>query len=381
MMCYSTGSLQAYLEGEVTAGEKAEIEEHLAACRLCMEKYSEIRQNQAFTNSMLSGYMQLLGRGEVDTGAAWDRFKGEYIHRKESKYNKTITWKGVLTMLSRYRAASTAAVLILAIAVSFSFGAVRTAASELLTIFRVEKVKTVNITPSDIASIERAMREGAGQVDIENFGKLEFIGNQKEEKTTLEAASGAVDYDIKLPAALTGYSDPELYMNPGSTMKFTLDTVNTNKFLQSFGSEKLLPDDLNGKTFTVEIPAQITAKYHGAGNSEIVIGQGRSPELEAPGSDVLTIRDALLGLPFLPEHLRSQLASVNDWQHTFIVPNIEGSSQEVKVAGTEGVFITPPEGSGDGDSSGLIWQKDGVVYGICGDLTQQQALAIANSMK
>lgn len=381
MVCYNTGCLQAYLEGEVTAGQKAEIEEHLAACRLCREKYEEIKENQAFANGRLAGYMQLLGRENFDTEAAWDRFKGEYVHRQESKQKSAFAWKGVLKMMSRYRAAATAAVLVLAMAVSFSFGPVRSAASELLTVFRVEKVKTVNITPADIASIEKAMREGAGQVDIDNFGELEFSGSQKAEKTTMAEASGAVDYKIKLPGGLPGYGEPEVYLNSGGTLDFTLDTVNINSFLQSIGSEKILPDELNGKTFTFKIPAQITAKYPGAGNSEVIIGQGRSPELAAPGSDVLAIRDALLAVPFLPDNLRSQLASINDWQHTFIVPNIEGSSQEVMVAGTEGVFISPPEGAEAAGGSCLIWQRAGVVYGISGDLALEQALEIANSMK
>jgi hypothetical protein len=381
MVCYNTGSLQSYLDGEVTVSEKAEIEEHLSNCRLCSENYEKIRENQAFASGMLAGYMNLLGRREVDTIAAWNRFKGEYVHIQESKLKSTYGGKGVLKMLSRYRAAATAAVLVLAIAVSFSFGAVRTAASELLTIFRVEKIETVNITPADMASMEKAMREGTGQVNIENLGKFDFNGNQKTEKTTMEKASVAVDFEIKLPDGLPGYSEPELYMDSGGTLNFTLDTVNTNKLLQSFGSEKLLPDELNGKTFTVKLPAQVTAKYNGAGNSEIIIGQGRSPELEAPGSDVLIIRDALLALPFLPENLRSQLASINDWQHTIIVPNVEGSSQEVNVAGTQGVFIRPPEGSEAGNISCLVWQKGGVVYGLNGSLTMEQALDIANSMK
>jgi len=354
--------------------------EHLAACRLCREKYEEIKENQAFVNGRLTGYMQLLGRENFDTEAAWDRFEGEYVHRQEGKQKSTFAWKGVLKMMSRYRAAATAAVLVLAMAVSFSFGPVRSAASELLTIFRVEKVKTVNITHADIASIENAMREGAGQVDIDNFGKLEFSGKQQREKTTIEEASGAVDFDIKLPSGLPGYSEPELFMETGVTINFTLDTVNTNEFLQSIGSEKVLPDDFNGKTFTVKMPAHITAKYPGA-NSEIVIGQGRSPELIAPGADVLAIRDALLAVPFLPNNLRSQLASINDWQHTLIVPNIEGSSQEVMVAGAEGVFISPPEGAKAADGSCLIWQRDGVVYGISGNLDLEQALDIADLMK
>lgn len=381
MMCYNTGSLQAYLDGEITGDEKSRMEEHLRTCRQCGVKFEQLKENQVFAGGMLAGYMSSLGRGEVDTGAAWNRFKGEYELRQESKNYKGDKKKGVLTMLSRYRVAATAAVLVLALAFSFSFGAVRTAASELLTIFRVEKVQTISITPDDIASIENAMREGTGAVDVDNFGKFEFDGNQETIKTTIDEAKGAVDFPVKLPAGITGYSGPEIYLNAGGTMNLTLNTVNINKMIQSFGSEKLLPDDLNGKTFTVNIPAQVTAKYKGLENDTVIVGQSRSPELIAPGSDVLAIRDALLALPILPDNLRSQLASIDDWQHTIIVPNVDGSSQEVKVNGAEGVFISEPDGSDAEDISCLVWQKDGVVYAVSGRLTMEQALDTASAMR
>jgi hypothetical protein len=381
MMCYNTGSLQAYLDGEITENEKSKMEEHLLTCSQCCEKFEQLKENQVFASGMLAGYMSSLGRGEVDTGAAWNRFKGEYKFRQESKKYKGDKKEGVLTMLSRYRVAATAAVMVLALAFSFSFGAVRTAASELLTIFRVEKVQTISITPEDMTSIEKAMREGTGAVDVDNFGKFEFNGNQETVKATMDEAKRTVDFPIKLPAGITGYSGPEIYLNAGGTMSLTLDTVNINKMIQSFGSNKLLPDDLNGKTFTVNIPAQITAKYKGLENNTIIVGQSRSPELIAPGADVLAIRDALLALPFLPNNLRSQLASIDDWQHTIIVPNVDGSSREVKVNGAEGVFISQPEGSKTDDISCLIWQKDGVVYAVSGRLTMEQALDTASTMR
>ncbi len=125
-------------------------------------------------------------------------------------------------------------------------------------------------------------------------------------------------------------------------MNFTLDTDKTNQVLKGLGSPKMLPAEMNGKTFSLVKPAIITARYEGAG-SYITLSQARSPELITPDTaSSLAIRDALLALPFLPATLRNQLAAIDDWQHTFPVPNIKGSSQEVQVAGTRGVFIAAP---------------------------------------
>ncbi len=377
-MCYDAGSWQAFLDGEVSGAVKAEMEEHLRLCETCRKTFQREMENLTYTNTKLSAYLYSPERSDVDAGAAWGRFEDSSI-----KQNKTDARKGVLKMLSRYRVAATAAAVLLALAASLSFAPVRSAASELLTIFRVEQVKTVNISQSDLAGIEKAIREGAGQVDIKNFGQVEFSGSQASGRASLEEARAAVDFQFNLPAVLPGnFSEPEIYKESGGTLNFTLDTVNANQILKTFGSEKLLPAELNGKTFTVQIPAQITANYRGPDSSRIFIGLGRSPELIAPGSDVLQIRDALLALPFLPDSLRSQLASINDWQHTFVVPNIGGSSQEVDMAGSKGVFIQTPQGEANrSEISSLVWQKAGVVYTVSGNLTIEQALAIANLMQ
>ncbi len=371
--CYDPGDLQAYLDGELDCGVKAELEKHLLHCRKCCRALEQIRENQSFASARLACYMQVLARAEFDTGRAWRRFNKK---RLSTEKGSPLIKKGVLSMLSKYRAAATAAAIMLALAVTFSFGSVRSAASDLLTIFRVEKVRTINLTASDLSQIERAFREGAGKMDIENFGKLEFSGGNESGKVTLEEARGAVDFELILPDALPGdYQLQEVYKYSAGRMEFTLDTIKTNQVLQSLGSEKLLPEELNGRTFAVDSPVQVSAGYTGPGNQSVYIWQGRSPELIAPGSDVNAIRDALLALPFLPENLRAQLASINDWEHTFLIPNVGGSSREVDVNGVPGVFIG--QTGSEKQNSCLIWQKAGVVCAVSGRVELGQALQFA----
>jgi anti-sigma factor RsiW len=374
--CYDPGDLQAYLDGELDCVVKAELEKHLLHCGKCCRALEQIRENQSFASTRLAGYMQALASAEFDTSQAWRRFNKK---RLSTEKGSPLIKKGVLSMLAKYRAAATAAVIMLALAVTFSFGSVRSAASDLLTIFRVEKVRTINLTTSDLSQIERAFREGAGKVDIDNFGKLEFSGGNESGKVTLEEARGAVDFELMLPDALPGdYQLQEVHKYSAGHMEFTLDTSKTNQVLQSLGSEKLLPEELNGRAFAVESPVQISAAYTDPGNQNVYIWQGRSPELIAPGSDVNAIRDALLALPFLPENLRAQLASINDWEHTFLIPNVGGSSQEVVVNGVPGVFIG--QNGSEKQTSCLIWQKAGVVYAVSGRVDPGQALQFAAAL-
>ena len=52
------------------------------------------------------------------------------------------------------------------------------------------------------------------------------------------------------------------------------------------------------------------------------------------------------------------------------------TSKKVSVQGVEGIFV----GDSTGLGSAVIWQKDGIVYGVAGTLTEQQVLAVANSL-
>lgn len=380
MRCYDTATLQAFLDGEVNGIEGKRLEEHLLACDTCSALVEHLRENQDFANARLSGYYHALVNGSVDTGQAWNRFS----RGKFKEQNASHCRKGVFNMLAKYRFAAVAAVVVMATAIVFSFGSVRSVASELLSIFRVEKVETISITPEDIADIERGIREGAGQVDIENFGKLEFSGKIESFKVSQAEAVEDLDFQLRLPAVMPeGFTLQEFKKTTSGTVNLTLDTGRTNEVLKSLGSSSFLPDELNGRMFTVKFPVTVQASYAGTNGNRIMVYQGRSPELLAPGSDVAAIRDALLALPFLPDNLRRQLAAVNDWQHTILVPDIDGSSQEVNVAGQQGVFVTSGAGNHheQGGMNSLIWQEDGVVYVIAGNLNLEQAQQMAASMK
>ena len=272
----------------------------------------------------------------------------------------------------------------LTIAVAFSFGSVRAAAGRFLSVFRVSRFQTINVSPADMARIEQAVRKGAGAVDIGNLGKLEYRSNGPEGLVSLDEAKQAVDFGLRLPSSLpSGWQLQGLQSSPGGTISLTLDVDKVNQTLKTFGGTQMLPAALDGETFTVTMPVVIDAQYGGAKGVHVI--QARSPELGLPGDATANaVRDAVLGLPFLPDNIRRQVASVNDWQHTFLVPNIQGSTQEVTVDGTRGVFMTaPPEYRAQAPdlSNALVWEKSGIVYAVVGTFSLDQGLLIAGSMK
>lgn len=287
-------------------------------------------------------------------------------------------------MLGKYKKAAVAAAMVLALTVSFSFGSVRGFAADLLTIFRVEKVQAINISPEDMAQMEKAFREGSGNVDVDSLGKVEVTGKQQFRQATLDEVRQAVDFTVKLPATPVGYNGPNMGITSGFSVNLTLDTEKVNAMLQSMGSKELLPKSLNGRTFSLKSPAAVMAEYSSNDGTQktLAIAQSRSPELKVPnGTDILALRSALLSIPALPDNLRRQLEAVTDWQHTALIPNIQGSSTEVMVNGVQGLFITQPDHA-NVNMSGLVWQQNGVIYMVGGEeITLEQAKAIASQMK
>ncbi|MDR3542059.1 MAG: hypothetical protein P4L69_13980 [Desulfosporosinus sp.] len=386
-MCIEIGLLQAFLDNEVKTSQREGITKHLAKCSACQERLQQLVETQQFTDELLSNYLTSFENPK--TSEAWDHLHKTMLQAEPCLENKSISWnnfrrKGVFNMLNKYRGIAVAAIVAVAVSVSLNFAPVRAMASEFLSIFRVNNIQTVTISPDDFSQIQKTLRQGTGKVTLGNLGAVEMTKTGVTGGVTLAEAKESVDFPLLIPGTLpTGNTLKGYQRMSGSTFNFTLDTQKTNDILKGMGATTLLPDTLNGKTFTAKIPVVISATYDGPENLTII--QTRSPQLTAPSDiDINAIRDAILALPFLPEDLRRQLASINDWQHTFVVPNLNGSTQTITVAGSSGVFITSPDeiqSSKHSAHNTLLWQKDGVIYAITGDMTLEQGLSVANSMK
>lgn len=374
-MCYDVGILQAYIDDQLDSVQWWEITRHLERCPNCRSKLDELRSNDLFVRECLTLFPDDIPKTAPTDGRRLsvvpDGGRKKLQQLLERKFG----------FMQQYKKLVAVAAMAATLFTAFSFPAVRSMAGDFLTIFRVESVQTINISQADIRELEQAFREGAGKVDIENFGKIEITGKQEAVPVTMADAVEAVDFDLKLPEP-AGYTGPELHKLTGHAVKLTLDVDNINAMLQAMGGTQMLPAQLDGQSFTVDIPTGVMATY-GSGDNKLFVAQSRSPEIKtSSGVDVNVIRDALLSLPALPDNLRKQLLAVNDWKHTLLIPNVDGSSREVTVNGTTGVHITSGDGAGAGQTQALVWQQNGVIYMVAGaGLDLDTALDIAAQMK
>lgn len=368
-MCYGEGTLQAYLDGEVSRWQAIRIKRHLAGCPRCRHLAATLRENETTVTACLERYAA--AAGSKSALQAWQRFSSRHDSAVAEE-------KGACVVRSKklWAAVATAAALVIA----FSFGPVRSLAGEFLNIFRVERLQVINITRQDMAQLEKVLERG-GTVDLKTFGLVTVSGRQEERTVSATEARQAVDFPVRLPARLpAGYGPAGLHLVTPLTVSFSLQVENINAFLRSLGAAHLLPANLEGKTFTIKSYPTIVATYNRDGRM-LHVAQSRSPELLVPpGVDIMAVRDALLNIPGLPENLRRQLAAISDWQRTLPVPAFAGNETEVTVNGRPGVFVAPPEANRY-EPSYLIWQQNGILYIISGPVTRDEALATAISMR
>ncbi|HBX23053.1 MAG TPA: hypothetical protein DEF34_05395 [Desulfotomaculum sp.] len=372
-MCYDEGILQAYIDDQLESALWWEITRHLERCATCRSNLDELRSNDMFVQECLS----IFPTDAFSTSPVARTHLNVVPQGRRSILLKIIGRK--FDFMNQYKKLAAVAAMAAVMFTAFSLPAVRSVASEFLTVFRVESVQTINISTTDIQDLEKAFQEGAGKVDIENFGKIEVTGKRESVPVTPAEATEAVNFDLKLPGP-ANYNEPELHKITGHSVKLTLAVDNINAMLQALGSTQMLPAELDGQSFSMDVPTGIMATYQSDGN-KLFVAQSRSPEIKtSSGVDVKVIRDALLSIPALPENLRQQLLAINDLKHTLLIPNLDGSSQEVTVNGTTGVLITAGEGVNDTQS--LVWQQNGVIYMVAGTgLELNDALALAAQMK
>lgn len=289
--------------------------------------------------------------------------------------------------MKRYRKALAAAAAVAVVVGMFSFGPVRSFASQILRVFRVNQVQVVHFNPADVQELEKALQTYGKNVDIASFGEIQRAENN--DFSRLDAGTvNIAGQSVSLPEQLGSFSAAGgLRVEPGERLSVKPRVEGINGFLSSLGSSKLMPRELDGKTFTVVIPP-VAAKPYRAGNTDVTLFRSVSPEFSVPeGVDVAQVRAALLDIPILPERMKNTLAGIDPFGSTLLVPDFgtaqNGTVEEVLVNGAKGVFMTPGRVGGDVSSSHrvLIWPQGTVWNALEGSFDLDQALEIAKYVR
>ena len=278
----------------------------------------------------------------------------------------------------RWRLAAAVAVVAVLLGGVLATPAGRALATELLGQFRVQKFALITVAPQDPV---------ANFASLEQFGTLHVPEDMQEggtEATSVAAAAEQVGFTVLQPTHLpSGLSaDPQIHTMPASTVSFTVDRDKTLAYLAEQGhSDVSVPEALDDSTIHLTIAAAVLLIYgDDAGQVSLVVGQSPSPTVTVSGDATLEqFRSFLLSLPGLPADTVAQLRAIDDWTQTLPipVPQDEAVSQHVTVDGAPGVSVQDAQTR----HGVVLWQRDGMVYGVGGSYGEQELLAVAASLQ
>lgn len=365
MKCPNEGKIQSYIDKELTESDMKEVELHLFQCEKCTKNYKELSSNNEFTMKKLQDYKS--------------EFNMNYT-KTEDLNIEVKNKKGAFKDMKKYKNIAAVACAALVITTCVTVKPIRAAVVNAVSIFRVNDMKTVDISLNDIDKLEKALEQHKTDVNIDKIGKIKCQGGE-EKSVTLAEAKKALPFSIYVPTNIPTYNTESIVMNNPSKIDFTLNVENVNQLLKSLGGKKMFPKDLDGKTFTLNMSGTLNINYKDANSNKYInITESKVPELIAPSeANVDEIFNALSELSVLPPEMQNQLKSMKDWKSTLYVPNPGKQLENLNINGNKAIGYF--ENKNDTMNSNILILKDGILVAINGNTDKNEMLEIAKSLR
>ena len=244
------------------------------------------------------------------------------------------------------------------------------AMAAMMQTFRIQHMIGVGISADDMASIatvlEHGSPDGERSFNLAQYGSLTQSGGGNSTATTWEDAQKRMGAPL---LQLDNATAPSLH--PATTLTFNLNVEAVNRLLTRFGSTTTLPAEADGKAIKLHIPDGVSTEGTLSGKPVRMMQFGK-PELTMEnGIDAATVREAILGLPVLPENLRTKLAAIGDWQNTLPVPAKDGMSTTLQLNGHDAVMTLDED-----NDRNLLWingDRMGLLVGNVKDFPTESA--------
>ncbi len=278
-----------------------------------------------------------------------------------------------------WRLAAAVAVVVVVLGGVLATPAGRAVATELLGQFRVQKFALITVAPEDPMA-NFASLEQLGTLHVPEYTE----GREGRTEDSIAAAEERAGFAVRQPAHLPSElaADPQIRTTPASTASFTVDRDKALDYLAEQGhSDVNVPEALDGSMIHLTVSAAVVLIYgDDAGQVSLVVGQSPSPTVTVSGGVTLEqFRSFLLSVPGLPADTVDQLRAIDDWTQTLPIPVPQDASvsRHVTVAGAPGVSVQDAQTR----HGVVVWQRDGMVYGVGGSYGEQELLAVAVSLQ
>lgn len=237
------------------------------------------------------------------------------------------------------------------------------ALAAMMQTFRIQHMVGVGISADDMKAIsdllDRGSPDGDRSFSLAQYGNLTQSGGGGTSTVTWEEAEQRMGAPL---LRLDNSAAPAF--QPATTLTFHLNVEAVNRMLTRLGGSTTLPAEADGKAIRLHVPDGVAAEGTLSGKPVRLLQFGK-PELTVEGGiDAATVREAVLGLPVLPDSLRTKLAAIGDWRNTLPVPTPDGAATTLRLGGRDAVMTV------NGSKRYLLW-LDGERMGLLGGDTKQ----------
>jgi hypothetical protein len=383
--------LRAYFDHELPAGRQAAAEQHLVGCPDCRVRLQAVSERATLVAARIAALEPQLAEAPRPIAAALSQFKQKQGKDKVPMFKKIISKRPVWAGLS--------AVLVLAMA--FSLAPVQAWASNFLGLFRVQQVQVLPIDTTQLSSLsnDSSLVKQISQLFADSVTVTRQPGQPVVVANAAEA-SKAAGFNVRLLSA--GQGTLRLTVQDGTAFQVVLNRQRAQSVLDQAGRSDLqLPASIDGATISVDVPTGVTAAYGncpvpaasgdakapdrnitlGRFNNCVLFAQMPSPSVNTP-PDLNVGQLAEIGLQFtgMSAAEAHQFSQSVDWTSTLVIPlpRNAGTYQQVSVDGVTGTLISR---SASGGQYSMIWVKNGILYGLTGNGSSAQAVALAQSIQ
>jgi hypothetical protein len=390
-----TGTLRAYLDGQLDPAKHAAIE-HLKSCVVCEGELKTLREHAARVRDGLDRLPEL---PSADNSAmAWAAFQNKREGWMENHQNR---WS-----LGRRLSLAGAVLGAIAVVLVLTVAPVRAWAESLLGIFRVERFTVLEIDPSALKGNGLQNNQLLNQT-ISRVLSDEVTVTQKPQKPQPVAdaatASKAAGFAVHL---LPGETPSGMLVESGAGMQMKLNRDRIQSILDEAGRSDLqVPASVDGATVGVRVPAGVMAFYGNCGDaaSGLVFytsgGGGKatkgadascisllelpSPVVSAPQEiDAAQIAQVALQFMGMNANDAANFTQTVDWTSTLVLPVERGKTkyEQVHVNGNEAALFRPLNQGPSGHYS-LMWVDNGIVFGLGGTGDDTTAINLASQLQ
>jgi len=360
---------------------------HYEHCAACQARAASIREEARSVGDALGG-----ADAPFDPSEALRRFTGSdassVVPSVGDRLVDLYRWRG-----RRFIAPITAALSAAAVLLVFAFTPVGTVAQSFLTIFEPRQFVAIDISKGELDYLP----------DLASFGTMVQHGEPAHREVASAAqASRMSGIPLRLPAWIPASVPRSVHYGVGqrASASFTFSAAKARAYAAAAHRPMPpMPRGLDGSVLTLQVGPMMVIGYgqfpqpartrvnpkrgdDGSGMSELpplVIVESAAPRVWSSGATAAQIESYLLSMPGVAPQLADQIRAIGDPSTTMPIPIPidKAFSQDVVVDGSKGLAV----GDDTGVGGMIVWQRDGIVYGVAGALPQRELMEVAQSLR